>query len=128
MSTPSIIHVLDDPALLAPHFAGQSWATWRMILGCAFGLAPSPVDLPRFHEIAGDRDPPLQQVSELIVVAGRGGGKSAAPSPVAPARAVSFDPLGRLRPGEKAVVMILAVDRSQAAIVHGFIRAYFQEI
>ena len=35
---------------------------------------------------------------------------------------------GRLRPGEKALVQLLAVDRDQSKIVLGYIRSYFDEI
>ena len=42
--------------------------------------------------------------------------------------AMSFDPKGKLRPGEKAVVMLLAVDRQQASIAYSYIRAYFEQI
>jgi len=42
--------------------------------------------------------------------------------------AASFDPKGKLRPGERAVVMCLACDRHQAAIVFNYIKAYFEEV
>src|SRR5262249_31838691 len=42
--------------------------------------------------------------------------------------AAFFDPKGRLRGGERAVVMCLAVDRDQAKIVLNYIRSYFTDI
>jgi hypothetical protein len=39
-----------------------------------------------------------------------------------------FDPRGKLRPGEKAVVMLLAVDRAQAGVAFSYIRGYFEEV
>ena len=63
-----------------------------------------------------------------MAVVGRGGGKDATASLIATHAAASFDPRGKLRPGEKAVVMCLACDRAQAAIVFNYIRAYFEEV
>jgi hypothetical protein len=42
--------------------------------------------------------------------------------------AINFDPRGKLRPGEKVVIMCLACDRSQAQIVFGYISAYSRAI
>jgi phage terminase large subunit-like protein len=67
-------------------------------------------------------------VRELVVIAGRGAGKDSIASLIATMAALNFNPRGQLRPGERAVVMCLAVDRSQARIVHGYIRAYFEQI
>jgi len=42
--------------------------------------------------------------------------------------AISFDPRGKLRPGERAYVLCLAVDKAQAGIAHSYIRGYFERI
>jgi len=42
--------------------------------------------------------------------------------------AASFDPRGRLRPGEKAFCLCLAVDREQAKIAFRYISGYFEQI
>ena len=42
--------------------------------------------------------------------------------------AINFDPRGKLRPGERAVVICLACDRGQASIVFNYIRGYFETI
>ena len=84
-------------------------------------------ELAQFNEIA-ERDTPSRRVRELVVVAGRGAGKDSIASLLATCAAINFDHRGRLRPGEKAVVMCLACDRAQAAIVFNYIRAYFETI
>ena len=75
-----------------------------------------------------ERLPPKQRVKEFVAIVGRGGGKDATASLIASHAAASFDPKGKLRPGEKAVVMCLACDRAQAAIVFNYIRAYFEDV
>ena len=47
---------------------------------------------------------------------------------IAAVMAVNFDSRGKLRPGERAVVMLLAVDREQAKIAFNYIAALFREI
>jgi phage terminase large subunit-like protein len=44
------------------------------------------------------------------------------------AAAAFFDPRGKLRGGERAVVMCLAVDRDQSRIVLNYIRSYFADV
>jgi hypothetical protein len=52
----------------------------------------------------------------MAAVAGCGAGKDSIATVIAAVMAVNFDPRGKLRPGERAVVMLLAVDREQAKI------------
>jgi hypothetical protein len=79
-----------------------------------------------FRSVA-ERDPPTQPVSELVVVAGRGAGKDSVATLIATSIAINFNP-HKLRPGEKAVVMLLAVDRAQAGVAFGYIKGYFEEV
>jgi hypothetical protein len=45
---------------------------------------------------------------------------------IATMAAINFDPRGQLRSCERAVCMCLAVDKAQARIVHGYVKAYFE--
>ncbi|HZV26422.1 MAG TPA: hypothetical protein VFG00_09030, partial [Acidothermaceae bacterium] len=117
---------LDDPALLAPYFTGDSWSLWRAILRAAEGLPLSPEQMVTFREVA-DRDPPTRRVRELWVIAGRRSGKDSVASANATVAALG-DYRQFLRPGEPAVVMCLACDREQARIVHKYVAAYFRAI
>jgi hypothetical protein len=61
------------------------------------------------------------------VIAGRRSGKDSVASAIATSVAMG-DYRRHLRPGERAVVMCLAVDREQARIVHRYIAGYFREV
>jgi hypothetical protein len=130
MSKSRMIRVTDamtSRRLLGPFFAGPSWATWRAVLKAAFCEPMSAAEVEAFRAVA-ERNPPSKPVPELDVIAGRGAGKDSIASCIATCIAVNFDPKGKLRPGEKAVVMCIAVDRTQAAIVYNYVRGYFEQI
>jgi hypothetical protein len=129
VATPSVTpaKVISDPLLLEPYFRGDSWATWRAILKAAAAEPLSNDQLALFRAVAGDRAPPSRPVKELIVIAGRRSGKDSIASCIATAAAcVDYRP--NLRPGERASILCLAVDREQARIVHRYIAGYFREI
>jgi hypothetical protein len=118
---------LDDPNLLGPSFVGSSWDTWRTVLRAAFAQPLTAAEVEVFRAIAGDRRPPAHPVNELDCIAGRGAGKDSIAAGLACFMAVVGD-FSRLRPGEHATVLCLAVDRDQAQIVFGYIRAHFEQV
>lgn len=124
----SPIEVMESPKLLGPFFDGPSWNRWRAVIKAAFAEKLTAAERKLFFEVA-ERDLPRHRVKELDVIAGRGSGKSAISSLLAVAVGISFDPRGgKLRPGEKATVLCLAVDKAQAAIVFNYTRAAFEEV
>ena len=125
MITPAA--AISDPALLGPAFAGASWATWRAILRAAYAEPLDAAELALFRAVAGDRDPPRHQVRELIIIAGRRSGKDSVASGIAAVAAIG-DYRQHLRPGERASVLALAVDRQQSTIITRYIAGYFREI
>jgi hypothetical protein len=114
---------IDDPHLLGAGFRGASWATWRAVLRASEGLPLSLEQLELFRQVA-DRDPPGKRVRELWAIAGRRSGKDSVASAIAAVVAMG-DHRAHLRPGERASVLCLAVDRQQAKIVNRYIRGYF---
>jgi len=123
----NIIETIEDPNLFQPWFDGASWDGWKTILKAAFALPMSEAEREFFRSVA-EREPPAAQARELWVVAGRRAGKDSIASVIAAQAASFFEPAGRLRGGERAAVMCLAVDRSQATIVLNYVRSYFQDI
>jgi hypothetical protein len=124
----SVFNVMNNSKLLGPFFAGPSWDTWRSVVKAAFAEKMSITEIEAFRSVA-ERDPPPQPVSEVIAVVGRGGGKDSVATAIATGIAVNFDPRrSKLRPGEKAVLMLLAVDRDQAGVAFEYIKGYFAEV
>jgi hypothetical protein len=121
----TVSEAMIDPALLGGQFAGPSWSTWRAVLRAAEGLPLDDDDLALFRSVA-DRDPPRRRVRELHVIAGRRAGKDSVASAIAAVAAIQ-DYSAYLRPGERASVICLAVDRAQARIVLRYIAGYFRE-
>jgi len=123
----SIIEALDDPALFQRWFPGETWNGWRTVLKAANALPMTDDEIAFFRTIA-ERDPPKWPVKELWCIVGRRGGKDSVASVIAAHQAALFNGGSRLRPGERALVMCLAVDRDQAKIVLNYTRSYFADI
>ena len=118
---------MDSPHLFGPFFEGASWDMWRAVVKAAFAEPMTDGEVAQFRAVA-ERDPPEKRVRELVAIVGRGGGKDSIASLLAVTTALNFDPRGRLRPGERATVMCIACDRSQAGIVFSYIQGYFDTI
>jgi hypothetical protein len=123
----SLSEFLSDPAFLGADFAGATWNAWKITLKGAFGEPMGPEERARFRELA-ERDAPTRRVRELWLAIGRRGGKDAVTSGIATYSAALGDFERHLRRGERALVLCLACDRTQAGIVFGYIKAYFEEI
>jgi phage terminase large subunit-like protein len=124
----NIISALDDEKLFEPWFRGPTWDNWRTVLKAAYALPLNEAELDFFHTVAGDRDPPTQQVRELWIIAGRRAGKDSIASAIAAYSAALFNCQDRLRPGERALVMCLACDRDQSRIVLNYTRSFFSDV
>ncbi len=104
-----------------------TWWPWRVVLKAAFGFSLNDQELSFFREVAGGRDPPGRRVKELWLVIGRRGGKDSIASLIA-VNAARYVDTSHLRPGETALVACLANDLTQAGIVFGYTRGYFEKI
>jgi hypothetical protein len=124
----NIITAFDDPSLFGKFFTGESWDGWRSVLKAAFALPMTAADTAFFKSVAGGRDVPTEAVREFWAVVGRRGGKDSVASAICAYTAATFTGQDKLRPGEKAVVVCLAVDREQAKVLLNYIRSYFTDV
>ena len=116
------VEALDHP--------GPSWVAWRTVEAAIFGL-PVP-DLDLFKALTGRAEPPDRPASEAWIIAGRRSAKSRKAATVATyLSTIGTEVLGyrqRLAPGERGVVLVMAVDKAQAKVTLDYARAYFQAI
>ena len=119
----SILNVMSDPALLGSSFPVPAWRPWVNCAAALFGLAHerSAADQRFMQDCLGGRALPTQPVREGWLAIGRRGGKSRFAALVAVYYACFRDYRSVLGPGERGVVMIIAADRRQARVVHGYI-------
>jgi hypothetical protein len=118
---------MTDPNLFGRWFAGGTWGTWQAVLKAAYGLRMTDAEIATFKSVSGSRNPPTRRVKELWALCGRRAGKDSVASLICAHSAVFNDYKARLRPGERASVLCLAVDRPQARIIHRYVRGYFEQ-
>ena len=126
------IEAIDDPEVFGKWFAGESWRNWRVVEKAIFGLEIGEAELPLFRELTGRSDPPTEQASEVWVIAGRRTAKSRKAATIATYLAtIGAEVMGyrdSLAPGERGVVLVMAVSKQQANIVLDYSRALFRAI
>jgi hypothetical protein len=116
-----ILAALDDRNLLGASIRdAESWKPWLALLAAAFGLSLSDDQLALFRQCTGRRVPPGAPAAYLWLVIGRRGGKSFAMALTACYLAAFRDWRGKLSPGERAIVLLVAADREQAKILHRY--------
>jgi hypothetical protein len=117
--------VLSDPKLLGNVLAGDSWRAWCVMMIAAMGEALTDEERVTFTALTGRAQEPLQRVEEFAAVVGRRGGKSRAMATLAVFIAgLCKHPLVR---GEKGVLLCIAPDSRQSAIVLDYATAAFEQ-
>lgn len=117
----TIIEALDDPALFAPHFRGESWRTWRVFLLSLFGLPMTDAEAATYQRHTERTQAPTAPFREAALVCGRRGGKSRMLALVATFLACFRDYAPHLAPGEVATIAVIAADRRQARSIFRFV-------
>jgi hypothetical protein len=97
--------------LLGGALPGDSWRPWRTLLIAANGEALTDDERALFTELTGREHEPLQRVDEVAAVVGRRGGKSRAMAVEATYIAGLCDHTDALAPGEKGVLLCIALDQ-----------------
>lgn len=120
----TILDAVDDDALFARWFKDPTtWLPWRAFLAALFGLGMTPDQLSIYQHCTGRSVPPTSPVYEAWLVCGRRAGKSFVLALVAVFLACFRDYAPQLSPGERATIMVIAVDRRQARVIFRYIRA-----
>src|SRR5262245_29985579 len=121
----TIRRALSDKKILGKVLDGPTWRAWRILLTAAMGEALRDDERNTFTELTGRTTEPGQRGPELVAVVGRRGGKSRAMSVLSAyiAGLCGHD----LAPGETGVVLCIAPDQKQAAIVLDYCTAAFEQ-
>jgi len=127
-STLDIVSAMSHEKLFGQWYPGESWDGWKAVLKACYALPMSESEVDFFRSVAGGRDIPKEKVKEIWCIAGRRAGKDSVASLICAYSAALFDQQHKLRPGERAVVLCLAVDRMQAQIILGYIKSFFSTV
>lgn len=119
MKAATIYDVMTNARLLGPHFAGDTWAAWRVVAKALDGLALTGDEARVWGRHTGRSLLPSGPCRELWLACGRRSGKSRFASLLA-VHAACFRGY-RLAPGERGVVMLIAADRKQARVLKGYV-------
>jgi hypothetical protein len=118
----NIIECLDSPDLLGAALKSpESFGTWRTVLKSLFGLPMDADEAELFTAYTGREELPTAAFAVMWLVAGRRGGKSFMMALIAAYMGLLRDWKPFLSPGEKAVIALIAADRSQAAVLRNYI-------
>jgi hypothetical protein len=120
-----------DPNLFGPWFAEESWGTWRVLDKALFGEPLDEAELATFKALTGRDETPEQPVSEAWLICGRRSGKDVKAASIAAYLATIGEEIFNFRQfltrGERGVVQLLAVDRDQARVCLGYLRAMLEQ-
>jgi hypothetical protein len=122
----SLRQSLQDPNLLGGALPGESWAAWRTLLIASMGESLTVDERATFHALTGREREPLQRVDQFAAVIGRRGGKSRAMATLACYLAGLCDHTDALVPGEKGVLLCVALDQRVAKIILDYAEASFE--
>jgi hypothetical protein len=120
-----IIDAISDQNLFRPLFKDvKTWGAWLVFLKTLFGLSMGKMERSIYHQATGRQVAPKAPFREAWVVAGRRSGKSFTAALVGTFLGTFKDYRPHLAPGERAVILVLAADRSQAQVIFRYVRGF----
>ena len=122
----SLREALSDLNLLGASIAGDSWRSWRTLLIAAMGEALTEDERATFRALTGRDLEPLQRVDQFAAVIGRRGGKSRTMATLACYLAGLCEHTDALVPGERGVLLCVALDQRVAKIILDYAEASFE--
>jgi hypothetical protein len=124
---PTMRRALSDPNLLGGVLAGESWAAWRVLLIALMGEALTDEERQTFTKLTKRAREPLARVEEVWALIGRRGGKSRAMAALIVFLG-AFVTYPRLVRGEKPIVLCLAANGKQAAVVLNYVVGIMESV
>lgn len=116
------------PELFGPWFSDSSWDTWAAVLKAAFAVTLNRHERRLFNKVAGARNPQQNATREFWAVCGRRTAKTLIGAALGSYYAACVDHSRYLKPGEVAVVPLIACDRRQATVLFNYVAGFFREI
>lgn len=123
----SMREALASPDVFGHALPGDSWAAWRAVLIAARGEPLTAEEREVFRELSLREREPDQPCKEVWAIVGRRGGKTRALSVLGAYMAVCIDYDGRLAPGQRAQLPIVAAVKKQANEALNYILGIFEE-
>jgi hypothetical protein len=117
---------LSDPHLLGNALPGDTWKSWRTLLIAAMGEELADDERTIFKQLTGRDREPQQRVDRFAGVVGRRGGKSRSMATLATYLGGLCDHSDALVPGERGVLLCIALDQRVAKIVLDYCQATFE--
>ncbi len=125
----NIIEAIQDPHLFKSLFKDlETWQSWLVFLKALFALPMTREELALYQQCTGRQTPPKQQFREAWVPTGVRSGKSFIAALVAVFLACFRDYRPYLAPGERAHILIVAADRSQAQNILRYVKGFLASI
>jgi hypothetical protein len=122
---PTIIEAMTSARLFGAMYDGPTWKPWHAVLKAAFGLPMDDEEAAFFRLVAGNREPSGKRCKELVLAIGRRGGKDAIAALICAHAAIAYRPDGRVRAGERPLILLLGADRLQAQNLLRYVRGLF---
>ena len=117
-----ILDCMTSPEWFGKLFGGDEWEPWRTFVAACFGLTLPEGGSDLFQQCTGLPEPSTERSREIWAIVGRRGGKSR----IAAFVAMYGGWKARLDAGERGVIFVMAVNRTQAAVVFDYLRALFE--
>jgi Terminase large subunit, T4likevirus-type, N-terminal len=124
---PNIIEAMQSASLFGAvrDFSKPSYVPWLTLHKAVLGLHMNDAERAIYTACTGRKEVPTAPCEELWMVIGRRGGKSFNAALLAVALACFKDYHAYLAPGERATIMVIAANRSQARTIMRYIRGIF---
>jgi hypothetical protein len=121
----NIIQAIHDKYLFKPLFRKiTTWTAWFVFLKALFGLPMTKTDLALYRQCTGRETAPEQPFREAWVPTGVRSGKSFIAALVAVYLACFRDYRPHLAQGERAEILVIASDRTQAGVILRYVKGF----